>query len=128
MTKSFSKELMRGSIDFMILGVLAEKAKYGYLIQQELQKTSGNRVKVSPGTLYPLLHRMESEKLIRSRWESTTGRRRKWYELTARGRKQLEKQVSQWREYVECVSKVISLTPDLMPPGKSVPESIPKPA
>ena len=111
MNRKFSRELLRGSIDFMILGVLADRPKYGYLIQQDISVASNQRVKLPPGTLYPLLHRMEADKLIRSKWESDTGRKRKWYEITAKGKKQLAKQLDQWREYVECVSKVISVFP-----------------
>lgn len=111
MTKSFSRELLRGSIDFMVLGVLADRPKYGYLIQQDIGEASAQRVKLPPGTLYPLLHRMEADKLIKSKWDSETGRKRKWYEITAKGKKQLEAQVIQWQEYVDCVSQVISMLP-----------------
>jgi len=109
MTKNFSRELMRGSIDFLILGVVADEPKYGYLIQHDIETASNDRVKLSAGTLYPLLHRMEAEKLIKSKWEASTGRRRKWYAITAKGKRQLEKQVDQWREYVDCVSQVLAI-------------------
>lgn len=109
MTKNFSRELMRGSIDFLILSVVADESKYGYLIQHDIETASQDRVKLPAGTLYPLLHRMEAEKLIKSKWESTTGRRRKWYSITAKGKRQLEKQVDQWKEYVDCVSQVLAI-------------------
>lgn len=115
MTKSFSRELLRGSIDFMVLGVLADGPKYGYLIQQDMAKASSDRVKLPPGTLYPLLHRMEADRLIKSKWESETGRKRKWYEITAKGKRQLDAQVIQWQEYVDCVTQIISLVPGPKP-------------
>ena len=49
------------------------------------------------------LHRLEADRLIRSRWDDSTGRRRKWYELTAAGRRRLESHTEQWTRYVECV-------------------------
>lgn len=111
MSTSFSRDLLRGSIDFMVLSTLSDKPKYGYLIQQDIANASKEKVKLPPGTLYPLLHKLESDKLIRSRWENDTGRKRKWYEITAKGRKRLTSQVSQWQEYVECVSSIVSAIP-----------------
>jgi PadR family transcriptional regulator PadR len=54
-----------------------------------------------------LLHKLEAERLIRSRWDATTGRKRKWYELTPAGEKRLHQQAHQWREYVECVWQML---------------------
>lgn len=103
MSVSLPRELLRGSLDLMILSALAEEPKYGYLIQQRIVQGSAGQVKLQAGTLYPLLHRLESDKLIRSRWDESTGRRRKWYELTAAGRKRLRHDAAQWNRYVECI-------------------------
>lgn len=108
MTRTFRSELMRGSLDLMILSVLAEEEKYGYLIQQSLREASGGRVDPKAGTLYPLLHRLEEEKLIRSRWESDTGRRRKWYGLTAKGKKKLHAQADEWFQLADCLTKLLT--------------------
>ena len=89
--ESLSPELLRGSLELMVLSVLADGSKYGYLIQQRLRESSGAMVDVQAGTLYPVLHRLEKDKLIKARWEKTTGRPRKWYDLTAAGRR------SAWR-------------------------------
>ena len=83
MSDRFQRELLRGSLDLIVLSVLADGAKYGYLLQKQIRQASSSRVQVEAGTLYPLLHRLEKGKLIRSKWDSSTGRRRKWYELTA---------------------------------------------
>ena len=91
----------------MVLSVLSEGAKYGYLIQKTLRQASGNLVRVEAGTLYPLLHRLEAEKAIRARWDEGGGRKRKWYELTAAGRKRLARQADQWRQYAGCVEQMI---------------------
>jgi DNA-binding PadR family transcriptional regulator len=100
-------ELLRGSLELMLLTVLADGPKYGYLIQQRLLETSNGKVKMQAGTLYPLLHKLEAARCVKCRWEDSTGRRRKWYELTAAGRKQLARRVHQWTDYVECLRGVL---------------------
>ena len=103
----FESDLLRGSLDLMVLSVLDQEDQYGYLIQKKIREASGEKVSMSAGTMYPLLHRLEGEKLIRSRWDKSTGRRRKWYSLTAAGRKRLSKQASQWNQYVECMAELM---------------------
>ncbi len=110
----FSTDLMRGSLDLMILSVLSQGSKYGYLIQKELQIVTAGEVELKAGTLYPLLHRLENRKWIKSRWDDSTGRRRKWYELTAAGRKTLSRQAEQWTRYAQCIESLIA--PLLTPP------------
>ncbi|MEQ8790687.1 MAG: helix-turn-helix transcriptional regulator [Pirellulaceae bacterium] len=100
-------DLIRGSLDLMVLSVLADGPKYGYLIQQRLNDASGGAVRAPAGSLYPLLHRLESEKLLRSRVENSTGRQRKWYELTAAGRRRLSKQAQQWNELAACLETLL---------------------
>jgi DNA-binding PadR family transcriptional regulator len=107
MTEKFESDLLRGSLDLMVLSVLADESQYGYSIQKKLQTASLGKVKLPAGTLYPLLHRLESDKLIRCRWDDSTGRKRKWYELTSKGRKRLAAQASQWQQYAECMSNLI---------------------
>lgn len=100
---TFGRDLMRGSLDLMVLAVLADGPLYGYLVQKRIREVSGNLVRIQAGTLYPLLHKLESGGAIRSRWEQDSGRKRKWYELTAKGRRQLQHQAGQWHQYVECL-------------------------
>jgi PadR family transcriptional regulator PadR len=113
----FERELLRGSLDTMVLSVLADGPKYGYLIQKQLRESSGGQVQAQAGTLYPLLHRLEADKLIKSKWDepvtnsggvtSAGGRRRKWYSLTGAGRKRLSAQALAWRRYAECMSRFL---------------------
>ena len=107
MPDAFDAELLRGSLDLMVLGVLAEGSKYGYALQQSLRDTTGGRVDPKAGTLYPLLHRLEADGLIRSRWEQTTGRKRKWYDLTAAGRRRLKVQALEWYAYAEVLRRLL---------------------
>lgn len=108
MTERFGPDLLRGSLDLMVLSVLAEGSTYGYELQQKLRDASRELIQVQPGTLYPLLHRLEAEALIRSQWDTTTGRKRKWYELTAAGRRRLTKQTLEWDRYVACIQAVLA--------------------
>lgn len=107
MIEKFQKDLLRGSLDLMVLSVVAGEPQYGYLIQKRINLASNGQVKLPAGTLYPLLHRLEKDKLIRSKWDTSTGRKRKWYEVTAKGKKRLKTQTSQWNEYAACVSALI---------------------
>jgi PadR family transcriptional regulator PadR len=108
---TFGRDLMRGSLDLMVLSILSERPLYGYLIQKRLREASGNLVRLQAGTLYPLLHKLEHAGAIASRWDKTGGRNRKWYELTDRGRRLLERQAGEWHQYVECLRKLLDLTP-----------------
>jgi transcriptional regulator len=107
--ENLQRELLRGSLDLMVLGVLADKPQYGYAIQRQIRDASGEQIKLPAGTLYPLLHRLEDERLIRSRWERSSGRPRKWYEITARGRKQLASHAQQWQSYAQCIERLLAL-------------------
>lgn len=109
MAENFERELLRGSLDLMVLSVLADKPQYGYAIQKQIRDASRGQVQLPAGTLYPLLHRLESDRLIRSKWEQETGRKRKWYEITAAGRKQLASQAKQWSSYSQCVERLLNL-------------------
>jgi PadR family transcriptional regulator, regulatory protein PadR len=116
MPDAIESELLRGSLDLMVLGALAQGPKYGYLLQKTLSDSSQQQVKLSAGTMYPLLHRLEDAGLIVSRWEDSTGRRRKWYELTVAGRKKLVKQAELWQRYADCITRLLSDLA-LMPPS-----------
>lgn len=108
MMEKFNRELVRGSLDLMVLSVLADGPKYGYLIQKELREASQGLVRGDAGTLYPLLHRLEADKLIKAKWEQGSGRPRKWYELTAAGRRRWESQARDWQRYAACIQKLLS--------------------
>ena len=117
MTDRFGRDLVRGSLDLVVLSVLAGGKKYGYLIQKEVREASSARVDLAAGTLYPLLHKLEDEGLVKSSWDSGSGRERKWYELTAAGRKRLLQRAKLWEDYVECVRRVMGpvLSPEAQP-------------
>jgi DNA-binding PadR family transcriptional regulator len=108
MTNSFQRDLVRGSLDLIVLSVLADEPKYGYAIQKLVVDATGNQIKLPAGTLYPLLHRLEADRLIRAKWELADGRRRKYYSLTAKGVKQLNKQGAEWNRYAQCIKLLLN--------------------
>jgi PadR family transcriptional regulator PadR len=92
-----SKNLMAASTKPMILSILSKGEFYGYEIIQKIIDLSGGVLEWSEGMLYPVLHRMERDLLIRSQWKiSENGRRRKYYGLMERGRQELEEDRKQW--------------------------------
>ncbi|MFO0918103.1 MAG: PadR family transcriptional regulator [Planctomycetaceae bacterium] len=108
MTQRFGPDLLRGSLDLMVLSILSRGSTYGYDLQQKLRDASRDLVQVQAGTLYPLLHRLESDGYIRSKWDNTEGRKRKWYELTPPGKKRLVAQAREWDQYVACIQTVLA--------------------
>ncbi len=109
-TEPFDRELMRSSLELMILSVLADGAKYGYLIQKRVAEAFGSQVDLKAGTLYPLLHRLEARKALVARSDTSAGRPRKWYELTALGRRRLHSKASQWLRLTRCLQTLIAET------------------
>lgn len=103
-----SSDFVRGSMDLMVLSVLAGEPQYGYAIQQRLSQVSGGLVALQAGTLYPLLHRLEADGLVTSRVDKSTGRRRKWYRLTTAGKRRLRQQATQWKAYADCLQSLLA--------------------
>lgn len=108
--------MLRGNLDLLVLSTLLDSEKHGYLIQQSLDQRSEGLVSIQAGTLYPLLHKLEAEKLVKSRWDESTKRRRKCYKLTNAGQRRLHSQAVQWREYVACMQKMLEPLFELPPP------------
>ncbi|GAE33296.1 PadR family transcriptional regulator [Halalkalibacter akibai] len=101
------KEMMKGSIDILILSVVNRSDSYGYEIVKILKQQSDNVYDMSEGTLYPALKRLENKDFIEAYWgESNEGGRRKYYRITENGKKELTRKVSQWKEINILVSKV----------------------
>lgn len=92
-----SKELVAASAEPLILSLLSQGENYGYAIIQEVRELSQDQIQWTDGMLYPVLHRMEANGWITSRWkEAETGRRRKYYSIKKDGRKVLDQQREQW--------------------------------
>lgn len=92
-----TKELIAASSTPLVLSILAEGESYGYALIQKVRELSGNQLDWSEGMLYPVLHRLEEQGLIRSFWkEGETGRKRKYYSITTAGKKETASQKEQW--------------------------------
>jgi len=92
-----SRELKAASAKPMVLSILSHKESYGYQIIRHIRDLSDGTLEWSEAMLYPLLHRMESDGLITSRWEKMkNGRKRKYYNLTKKGKKVLAKEKDEW--------------------------------
>ena len=92
------RDLFRGSLNVLVLAILADGRQYGYAIQQQLLTAAGQPFK--PGSLYPMLHRMEEQGLVKATWDRNGARPRKWYELTAAGRAAFRKAAADWQAYL----------------------------
>jgi PadR family transcriptional regulator PadR len=113
--EAINPELLRGSLELMVLSTLSSGRKYGYLIQATLAESSRQAVDMKAGTLYPILHKLEKEGWVKCHWENETGRKRKWYELTAAGKKQLKNQAEEWWRYVDCLRHILGPLGELNP-------------
>ncbi|RLD19155.1 MAG: PadR family transcriptional regulator [Bacteroidetes bacterium] len=111
-----SKNLTAATTKPLILGILKQGRSYGYLIISKIKEMSGGKMKWSDGMLYPVLHRLEKEDLIRSEWiMSDSSRPRKYYEITAKGKKELIVEKEHWAQ----VSSVLSQIWDVDSPIKT---------
>ena len=103
-------DLVQGTLDLLILKILALEPLHGWAISQRLRQVSRDALQVSDGSLYPALHKLEQEGWIRAEWRtSDLGRRAKFYELTRPGRKHLEREAANWERLSAAISSVVRL-------------------
>jgi PadR family transcriptional regulator PadR len=101
-------DLVQGTLDLLILKIVALEPMHGWAISQRLKQISSDILQVSDGSLYPALHKLEQEGWIKSEWRpSDNNRRAKFYSLTRIGRKQLDKEVANWNRLSGAISQVI---------------------
>lgn len=109
-----SRELKAASSKPMILSILSHGESYGYQILQNIEQLSGGKWEWSEAMLYPVLHRMNSDGLIQSRWEiMDNGRKRKYYSLTTKGKEALAAEKKQWMSVHEVLSQLWGPQPQL---------------
>ncbi|MEN6310083.1 MAG: PadR family transcriptional regulator [Acidobacteriota bacterium] len=102
-----SKVLVAASTKLLLLTVLRDGEGYGYQIIKKVKALSGGQLQWSFGMLYPVLHRLEKDGLIASRWKpSEQGRLRKYYRLTEAGEKEIEDEKAQWRTVQEVFARL----------------------
>ncbi|MBE9482227.1 MAG: PadR family transcriptional regulator [Chloroflexi bacterium] len=102
------RELIKGSIDSLLLYIISQQPMYGYQIIKDLGRRSGGYFKFKEGTLYPALHRLERAGLILGKWQSLPGeRQRRYYYITNKGNRMLVAKMSQWQEFLTAMNLII---------------------
>ena len=108
MNKQQGDLFKQGTLELLILRMLSSTSLNGWDIMQRIQLTSGEVLSVTPGAIYPALHRLEERGLIAATWrQSDNNRKAKFYGLTARGRKQLETQRKEWERFSGAVDLIL---------------------
>ena len=101
-------ELLKGTLDMLILKVVALGPIHGYAIAQRIQQISRDFFLLQQGSLYPALHRLEDRRWLKAEWKSTeTGREAKFYALTPKGRKRSEAEVKNWEQLTNAVALIL---------------------
>ena len=103
-------DLVQGTLDMLILKILALEPMNGWAISQRLQQISSDVLGVSDGSLYPALHKLEQQGWITAEWRPSENKRRaKFYSLTRPGRRQLEKETANWNRVSAAISGIVKL-------------------
>jgi PadR family transcriptional regulator PadR len=103
-------DLVQGTLDLLLLKILALEPMHGWAISQRLKQVSAEVLRVSDGSLYPALHKLEQEGWICAEWKtSDLGRRAKFYSLTRLGRRQLEREAASWERLSGAITSVVRL-------------------
>jgi transcriptional regulator len=106
-----ASDVVRGTLDLMVLKTLALEPMHGWGISQRIQQVSQGLLDVNQGSLYPALQRLEQKGWISSDWSTTENNRRaKYYQLTSAGRKALGEEATNWRRYVAAVDLILRMT------------------
>ena len=108
MAEERKTDLLQGTLDLLILKIVALGSVHGYGISQRIQLISRDVLQVQQGSLYPALHRLEKRKWLAAEWgESENGRQAKFYKLTPVGRKQLAAEQATWNRLSEAVTLIL---------------------
>ena len=111
-----SLEVLKGTLDMLVLQVLAAEPAHGYAVTRRLEALTDGSLSIDEGSMYPALYRMQKRGWITSQWRrSDRGRRAKVYELTEEGHRQLDREARYWHAFSEAVGQVMSGSPDRAP-------------
>jgi PadR family transcriptional regulator, regulatory protein PadR len=104
-------DLVQGTLDLLLLKIVALGPLHGWAIAQRLKQVSGDVLQVSEGSLYPALHKLELEGWLTATWQiSDTGRRAKFYTLSRAGRRALDRELADWERLSGAIARVVRLT------------------
>ena len=103
-------DLVQGTLDLLLLKIVALEPLHGWAIAQRLRQVSGDVLQVSEGSLYPALHKLELEGWLTATWQlSDTGRRAKFYTLSRAGRRALDRELADWERLSGAIWRVVKL-------------------
>ncbi len=102
---------LKGHVELLVLAVLESGPLHGYAVIEDLRSRSGEDFDLPEGTVYPVLHRLESDGFLSSDWSTVGGRRRRTYSLTRDGRGELARQRKDWGRFRSAMDKVIGAEP-----------------
>jgi len=101
-------DTLKGHLDVLVLAALRDGPAHGYAVIETLRGRSGGAFDLAEGTVYPVLHRLETGGLLASSWSTASGRRRRVYRLTRRGRAALAVRAEDWRRFAGAVEAVLA--------------------
>jgi PadR family transcriptional regulator len=105
-----AREPFSGHLDLLLLAALGEEPRHGYAVMDHVRRASGGRFDYPEGTVYPALHRLEADGMLKSGWSEVDGRRRRVYELTAKGARALDSRRRDWERFAQSVAAVLEST------------------
>jgi PadR family transcriptional regulator, regulatory protein PadR len=104
------RELKRGTLEMVLLRLIASRSMYGYELTTELLTRSAGLFELKEGSLYPVLYRLEEAGLVSTEWQTPErGVPRKYYLITDAGRAELERQLAQWHVFVEAIARLVAV-------------------
>jgi len=102
-----SKEIIGASTSLLVLAAIARQPSYGYQLVKQINASADGLFSWSEGTIYPVLHKLEKDELIRSQWRQANGQRqRKYYHITAKGRLALARDAEQWNDFTALIGRL----------------------
>ena len=99
-------EALKGHLDLLLLSILADRPAHGYAVIESLRSRSSGIFDLPEGTIYPALHRLERQGLLRSSWSEDSARRKRIYQLTAKGQQVLAKRQAEWQTFSKAVNAI----------------------
>lgn len=109
MNDKYERQMKKGVLDMLVLSLLKSEAKYGYQIIQEMRGKSEETFLLKDGTLYPILYRLEDDKLVVGKWSEAEGKQvpRKYYEITEEGKKALVEIEDVWQRISDGIARIM---------------------
>jgi PadR family transcriptional regulator PadR len=102
-------EALKGHLDLLLLAILDEGPAHGYAVIESLRSRSGGTFNLPEGTIYPALHRLESQGLLRSSWSEDSVRRKRIYQLTPKGQQALAKRQGEWKRFSKAINATVGI-------------------